>query len=73
MSWFIFSEVMFFGAFFGALFWARDLGAVAGSLDHALLWPDFKAGHGGNAAPAGTVGLQTMGPFPSRPSTPRCC
>jgi cytochrome c oxidase subunit 3 len=22
MSWFIFSEVMFFGAFFGALFWA---------------------------------------------------
>src|SRR6195256_5147597 len=24
MSWFIFSEVMFFGAFFGALFWARS-------------------------------------------------
>src|SRR5574340_955519 len=23
MSWFIFSEVMFFGAFFGALYWAR--------------------------------------------------
>ena len=23
MAWFIFSEVMFFGAFFGALFWAR--------------------------------------------------
>ena len=25
MSWFIFSEVMFFGAFFGALFYARVL------------------------------------------------
>ena len=25
MSWFIFSEVMFFGAFFGALFYARTL------------------------------------------------
>jgi cytochrome c oxidase subunit 3 len=24
MSWFIFSEVMFFGAFFGALFYARE-------------------------------------------------
>ena len=23
MSWFIFSEVMFFGAFFGALYWTR--------------------------------------------------
>ena len=23
MSWFIFSEVMFFAAFFGALYWAR--------------------------------------------------
>ena len=33
MSWFIFSEVMFFGAFFGALYYARahsvpDLGSV---------------------------------------------
>jgi heme/copper-type cytochrome/quinol oxidase subunit 3 len=25
MSWFIFSEVMFFGAFFGALFYAREI------------------------------------------------
>jgi len=31
MSWFIFSEVMFFGAFFTALWWARvALGAGAG-------------------------------------------
>ncbi len=44
MSWFIFSEVMFFGAFFGALFYARvhvipDLGTV----DQRLLWPDYNA------------------------------
>ena len=44
MSWFIFSEVMFFSAFFGALYWAR-LHALPdlGDLDNALLWPDFKA------------------------------
>jgi len=45
MSWFIFSEVMFFAAFFGALFYARvmavpDLGSLASK---ALLWPDFSA------------------------------
>src|SRR5262249_24568368 len=42
MSWFIFSEVMFFAAFFGALFYAR-LYAVPeiGSLDFKLLWPDY--------------------------------
>jgi cytochrome c oxidase subunit 3 len=44
MSWFIFSEVMFFGAFFTALWWARMHALPAlGSLDNALLWPDFKA------------------------------
>ena len=44
MSWFIFSEVMFFGAFFTALWWARSHSVPAlGSLDNALLWPDFKA------------------------------
>src|SRR4051812_6882838 len=44
MSWFIFSEVMFFAAFFGALFHAR-LFAVPelGDLEHKLLWPDFQA------------------------------
>ena len=44
MSWFIFSEVMFFAAFFGALGYARmhsvpDLG----SIDSKLLWPNFAA------------------------------
>ncbi|GAB4393358.1 MAG: cytochrome c oxidase subunit 3 [Gammaproteobacteria bacterium] len=48
MSWFIFSEVMFFGAFFGALFYARifsvpQLGGEFNALTNYLLWPDFKA------------------------------
>jgi len=71
MSWFIFSEVMFFGAFFGALYWAR-LHAVPnlGSIDNAILWPDFKAvwpssQAGLTASPAGTVDpFTTMGPWP---------
>ncbi len=71
MSWFIFSEVMFFGAFFGALYWTR-LHAVPnlGSLDNAVLWPDFKAiwpsaQAGITASPAGVVEpFTTMGPWP---------
>ena len=44
MSWFIFSEVMFFGAFFTALWWARAHSVPElGNLENALLWPDFKA------------------------------
>ena len=42
MVWFIFSEVMFFGAFFGALFYARNL-AVPMLADAQLLWPGFSA------------------------------
>jgi cytochrome c oxidase subunit 3 len=71
MSWFIFSEVMFFGAFFGALYWARVYSVPAlGSLDNAVLWPDFKAvwpsaGGGATASPAGTVEpFATIGPWP---------
>src|SRR5271154_5647285 len=42
MSWFIFSEVMFFAAFFGALFYARTYSVPwLGDLDNKLLWPDF--------------------------------
>ncbi len=70
MTWFIFSEVMFFGAFFTALWWARAHSVPAlGSLDNALLWPDFKAvwpslAAGVTASPAGIVEpFQTMGPF----------
>ncbi|OFZ71720.1 MAG: MFS transporter [Betaproteobacteria bacterium RBG_16_64_9] len=42
MSWFIFSEVMFFGAFFGALYYARAITIPdLGSIDQKLLWPDY--------------------------------
>ncbi|MBL0422132.1 cytochrome c oxidase subunit 3 [Ramlibacter sp. AW1] len=70
MSWFIFSEVMFFGAFFTALWWMRahSVPALAG-IENALLWPDFKgvwptAAPGVTASPAGIVEpFQTMTPF----------
>ena len=71
MSWFIFSEVMFFGAFFGALYWARVHALPSlGSLENALLWPDFKAvwpsaGTGATGSPAGIVEpFSTIGPWP---------
>jgi len=71
MSWFIFSEVMFFGAFFGALYWARIYSVPSlGSLENQLLWPDFHAiwpssAPGNTASPAGTVApFNTMGPWP---------
>src|SRR5438034_5844980 len=65
MSWFIFSEVMFFAAFFGALFYARSVTLPwLGDLDHKVLWPDFNAVWG-NVGPAGVVeSFKTMGPFP---------
>jgi cytochrome c oxidase subunit 3 len=64
MSWFIFSEVMFFAGFFGALFYARSITMPwLGDLDHKVLWPDFAA-HWGNVGPAGTVeAFTSMGPF----------
>ncbi|MET3605069.1 cytochrome c oxidase subunit 3 [Sphaerotilus sulfidivorans] len=71
MAWFIFSEVMFFAAFFGALYWARVHSVPSlGSAENALLWPDFKAAWpsavaGATASPAGTVEpFRTMGPWP---------
>jgi cytochrome c oxidase subunit III len=48
MMWFIFSEVMFFGAFFGALFYARVLsvpwlgGEGVKVFSNYLLWPHFE-------------------------------
>ena len=49
MMWFIFSEVMFFAAFFGALFYARQLsvpwlGGEGAKAVTSLLWPDFNSG-----------------------------
>jgi cytochrome c oxidase subunit III len=49
MAWFIFSEVMFFGAFFGALFYARTIavpwlgGASNNQMTNEVLWPTFQA------------------------------
>ena len=42
MSWFIFSEVMFFAAFFGALYYLRNL-AIPWLAETELLWPGFEA------------------------------
>jgi cytochrome c oxidase subunit III len=71
MSWFIFSEVMFFGAFFGALYWARVHSVPnLGDLDNQVLWPNFKAlwpavGVASTASPAGTIDPFTpVGPWP---------
>lgn len=51
MVWFIFSEVMFFAAFFGALFYARQFAlpwlngqeavAATKTATHTFLWPNF--------------------------------
>ena len=49
MAWFIFSEVMFFAAFFGALYYVRVFsipwlgGEGAGLATNQFLWPDFEA------------------------------
>ncbi|KZN51607.1 cytochrome c oxidase subunit 3 [Pseudoalteromonas luteoviolacea] len=49
MGWFIFSEVMFFAAFFGALFYVRMFAVpwLGGSSNNAMtnevLWPQFEA------------------------------
>ncbi len=50
MVWFIFSEVMFFAAFFGALFYARQLAlpwlggeGTKGVMTNSLLWEGFSS------------------------------
>ena len=59
MSWFIFSEVMFFAAFFGALFYVRNLAVPdLGSLMSKLVWPDY------------TPDWPTVGPYIKEPFTP---
>jgi cytochrome c oxidase subunit 3 len=61
MMWFIISEVMFFAAFFGALFYARQLsvpwagGEGVKIFNKLLLWQDYDAGWPTN-------GPQTLGP-----------
>ena len=45
MGWFIFSEVMFFAAFFGVLFYVRAIGLpwLADGDHQAFMWPGFDA------------------------------
>ncbi|MCP4956134.1 cytochrome c oxidase subunit 3 [Photobacterium aquimaris] len=68
MSWFIFSEVMFFGAFFGALFYIRMIavpwlgGASNNAMTNIVLWPHFVADWPLVVTPDGTE-TQAMGPI----------
>lgn len=68
MTWFIFSEVMFFAAFFGALFYARILsvpwlgGDGKGAMTHEVLWPQFQALWPLLKMPDGGT-TQSMGPW----------
>ncbi|MDQ8022642.1 MAG: cytochrome c oxidase subunit 3 [Moraxellaceae bacterium] len=60
MGWFIFSEVMFFAAFFGTLFYVRvisvpDLGSEVGQ----IFWPGFKAAWP-SAGPHATEAFESM-------------
>jgi len=69
MFWFIFSEVMFFAAFFGALFYARNmsipwLGGDSNSFfTNLLLWPEYESTWPSNGP--GNLGgdYELMGPF----------
>jgi len=70
MMWFIFSEVMFFGAFFGALFYARMFavpwlgGEGHGVLTHQFLWNAYTAAWGSNTGPGHVGGdFQTVAPW----------
>jgi len=69
MGWFIFSEVMFFAAFFGALFYARVFsvpwlgGASNNVMTHELLWPAFEAVWPTNGPGAVGGDFTMMGPW----------
>ena len=69
MGWFIFSEVMFFAAFFGTLFYARMYsipwlgGAGNNAMTNELLWPAFDAMWPTNGPGDVGGGFTTMGPW----------
>ena len=69
MLWFIFSEIMFFGAFFGALFYARTYavpwlgGEGHGALTNYFLWPHFSAAWPSNGPGAVGGAFSTMSPW----------
>ena len=61
MAWFIFSEVMFFAALFGALYYARFIsvpwlgGASNNAMTNEVLWPTFEAMWPLVSTPGGTL------------------
>ena len=60
MGWFIFSEVMFFAAFFGALFYARVYSVPwLSDVGNKLLWPEF-AGHWPTSGPYRPIEFSPM-------------
>lgn len=67
MVWFIFSEVMFFAAFFGALFYARQMsvpwlgGAGNNAMTNELLWKGFEAAWPTNGPGAVGGKFETVG------------
>lgn len=71
MIWFIFSEVMFFAALFGVLFYARQFSipwlsgeAPSNFSTNQFLWPGFEGSWPSNG-PAGLGGdFQAIGPWP---------
>ncbi|MBN8728694.1 MAG: cytochrome c oxidase subunit 3 [Xanthomonadales bacterium] len=69
MIWFIFSEVMFFGAFFGALFYTRMLsipwlgGMGHGGPTNEFLWPAFTAAWPSNGPDAIGGDFTVMSPW----------
>lgn len=69
MFWFIFSEVMFFAAFFGALFYLRTLsvpwlGGVGDNFfTHSILWPNTNPDWPLLTTPDGSVTTQAMSPW----------
>jgi cytochrome c oxidase subunit 3 len=62
MSWFIFSEVMFFAAFFGTLFYIRVISVpdLSSLESNALMWPNYTS-HWPNAGPAFAEQFSPMG------------
>jgi cytochrome c oxidase subunit 3 len=69
MFWFIFSEVMFFSAFFGALFYARNMaipwlgGDSNNFFTNLLLWSGFENTWPTNGPGNAGGAYQAMGPF----------
>jgi cytochrome c oxidase subunit 3 len=61
MGWFIFSEVMFFFGFFGALFYTRNF-SLQWIADAQMLWPGFVASWP-SAGPAAKEALEVFSPW----------